>query len=205
MHAPRSLTTSSPGRPPAPAATGIRAHLERDLEHLMQRIRRSLSKAGLGRAGDLEGQARDALQELAVEALKSEAKYDPSRDPRAWLHGIAMNVVRRHVERFATERRRWAPEPPADDDEAVEALHEQLQRAGSGRGSASAEEVLARRQEIEAALSVLSEAQREDLRLFYFEHDEDNEAVAAQLGITPGNARLRRFRALAAAGKRSPR
>jgi RNA polymerase sigma factor (sigma-70 family) len=196
MQSPRSLERSASDRPRAPAAE---AEIRAQIELLLPLIRQRLQRAGLERAGDVD----DALQEFALEALKSAARYDPSRDPRTWLVGIANKIVLRHGERFAKERRRRAPEPTDD----AETLDGQLQQAGSVSASTSesAEEVLARRQEVEEALSGLSESHREVLRLFYFEHDQDNDAVALALGISPVNARVRRCRAIEAAAKRSSR
>jgi DNA-directed RNA polymerase specialized sigma24 family protein len=54
-------------------------------------------------------------------------------------------------------------------------------------------------------LSPLSEQHRQVLHLYYLEHDQDNDAVADALGIRPGTARVRRFRALEAARKGSSR
>jgi RNA polymerase sigma factor (sigma-70 family) len=160
-------------------------------ERLLPRIRRHLAAAGLGRAGDLEDQARDVFQDVVFEALRSEHKYDPTRDLNVWLHGIAMNVVRRRVEQFGKARRRSSPEAPADDEAAVAAMHEQLLDAVPDRRSASPDEALEFKQEVEAALSPLSEQHRQVLRLYYLEHDQDNEAVAVALGISPGAARVR--------------
>jgi RNA polymerase sigma factor (sigma-70 family) len=207
MQSPRSLEISSSERPQALAeGAEIRARMKAASERLLPRIRWHLATAGLSQAGDLNDQARDILQDVVLEALRSEHKYDPSRDLFFWLHGIAMNVVRRRVERFRKVRGRLPPEAPAAaDDAAVEALHEDLVHAIPAHGSAGPDEALAFQQEVEAVLSPLSEQHRQVLRLYYLEHDQDNEAVAAALGISPGAERVRRCRALQAARKGSSR
>jgi RNA polymerase sigma factor (sigma-70 family) len=205
MQSPRSQERSVSDRPRAPAAaTELRARLKQASERLLPRIRKRLSDAGLRGAPDLDDQARDALQEVFVEALRSEGNYDPSRDPDFWLHGIAMNVVHRRVERFWKARGRLPVRAPSDD-EAVEALHDELLHAVPDRWSESPEDRLAHRQEAEALLATLPEQHREVLRLYYLEHDQDNDAVAVALGILPDTARVRRFRALRAARKGSSR
>jgi RNA polymerase sigma factor (sigma-70 family) len=206
MQSPRSPETSPSERTRAPAAdAGIRARLGQASEHLLLWIRGHLSRAGLGRAGDLNDQARDVLNEVVLEALRAEDRYDPSRDLLFWLHGIAMNVVRRRVERFGVDRRRRPPEAPEDAERADEALHEQILRALPDQESAGPEEVLALRQDVEERLSLLPEQHRRVLRLYYFEHDQDNDAVALALGVRPATARVQRCRALQAARKGSPR
>jgi RNA polymerase sigma factor (sigma-70 family) len=201
MQSPPSSQTSPTKRPAAPApATGFRARLEQVYERLLPQIRRHLAAAGLGRAGDLDDQAQEVLQEVMVEALSSESKYDPARDLRAWLNGIEGKVVLRHMERFGKARRRLPPEEPGGDQD-IEARFEQIVQAASGRESTGPDEALARRQEVEAALAPLPEQHREVLILYYFEHHQDNDALAAALGIKPGAARVRLCRAHDAARK----
>jgi RNA polymerase sigma factor (sigma-70 family) len=137
------------------------------------------------------------------EALRSERNYDPGRDLHSWLHGIAMNVVRRHVERFGRDRRRLSPAPP-NDAAAVEALHEYLLRTGA-RLETRPDETVALREELEALLAPVPAQHQQVLRLFFLEHNQNNEAVAAALGISPGAARVRLCRALQAARKGSSR
>lgn len=195
MQSPRPVEPSSTT---PPVGASIRAWLAQAAERLVPRIRRHLRKAGLEELAD------DVLQEVVYEALRSEKKYDPSRNLEYWLHGIAMKVVKRHVERSVKDRRRLVREPLADR-EGIEALDAQLHRAGAGQRGAGADERLASWQEAEATLSSLPEQHRQMLRLFYYDHDQDYEAVAAALRIKPATARVRHFRALEAARKGSLR
>jgi DNA-directed RNA polymerase specialized sigma24 family protein len=91
------------------------------------------------------------------------------------------------------------------NEEDAEELHEWLLSASSGGQSAAPDDALVRQQEVEAVLSALPEQQEEVLRLYYLEHDQDNDAVAAALGIKPGAARVRLCRALQIARKGSSR
>ncbi len=208
-----SAQTSSPALPSPPPASRLRDHLAQAAERLVPIIRTRLLSAGLAKDAELTEQARDVFQETVLEALRSEAVYDPARgDLDLWVFAIAMNVVRRRVERFGVARRRMAPEPGIDP-EAVEALHERLiSIRGPNETSrerisetSSPEQVLSHRQEVNEILSHLSERHQEVLRLYYLEHDQDNEAVADAMKISPGNARVLRHRALEATGKRSSR
>lgn len=137
-----------------------------------------------------------------MEALRSERTYDPERDLTFWLHGIAMNIVRRRAEQFYRARARHAIEPV--DADGIEALHEQLSRI-TANPSIGPEEALSVRQEVGALLAALEEQDRDFLILFYFEHHQDYDAVAAALGIRPGTARVRLCRALKAAREGSAR
>ncbi len=66
-------------------------------------------RAGL--AGD-EDALGELLNSVVVEALAHAQRYDPARPPRAWLLGIAANLVRRRQVEMAQRNRR---EPLAGD------------------------------------------------------------------------------------------
>lgn len=69
----------------------------------------------LGRHGMLPDDLEDALQDVARVASKAREVYDPARPVRAWLRGIARNVLR-HYER---RRARGLRLSPSDDVAAI--------------------------------------------------------------------------------------
>jgi RNA polymerase sigma factor (sigma-70 family) len=124
------------------------------------------------------GAAEDLLGEVFVAAVAARLRVRPHDSGSAlpWLYGIAGNVVRSH-------RRRSLGHIPVDEVTAVDwhAVDERLD-AGS------------RRQELQAALAGLTEAEREVLLLVAWEGLSPAEAAAA-LGLTPVAVRSRLHRA----------
>jgi RNA polymerase sigma factor (sigma-70 family) len=122
--------------------------------------------------------AEDLLGEVFVAAMTARMRVVPHASGSAlpWLYGIAGNVLRTHL------RRRTARVPAGDagamDWDAVDA------RIDAG----------ARRQELRAALSELTDGERELLLLVAWEGLTPSEAAEA-LGLTPVAARSRLHRA----------
>ena len=140
--------------------------------------------------------AVEILQETVVEALAHADRFTLSRQPMAWLLGIAVNVIKRktadaierqqHEIRLSVLSRRY-PGVPGEDD-----LLDQLIPFSS---------VSRPEQEVEAdeqasmMLSLVSEEDQQVLRLALLE-EVQAEALAQRLGTTIGTARMRLHRAL---------
>ena len=62
---------------------------------LLSSIRSYVLRMGLAKGEALPAAALDVLQEVVVEALDHCDRFDPTRQPMAWLLGIAMNVIKR--------------------------------------------------------------------------------------------------------------
>jgi RNA polymerase sigma-70 factor (ECF subfamily) len=128
--------------------------------------------------------AEDLVQESFAQALASLTRYDARAPFFAWLRGIALNVVRKHWRtrgrrsRAYTKIEAQSSEVSATDD--PEGIHLSKLRA----------------QTLMAVLDDLPEHLREafvlcDLR------DMSTEEAAQELGISPGNLRVRATRARA--------
>jgi len=65
---------------------------------LLGSFRSYVQRMGLAQGQAIPAVALDVLQEAAVEALAHVDRFDPERQPMAWLLGIGMNVIRRKVE-----------------------------------------------------------------------------------------------------------
>lgn len=129
--------------------------------------------------------AEDLVQETFAQALAGLARYDHRAPFFAWLRGIALNVVRKHW-RTRGRRNRAYTRVEADAD---------LMAGGSGDPDAVHVSKL-RAQTLLAVLEDLPEHLREafvlcDLR------DMSTEEAAQELGISPGNLRVRATRARA--------
>lgn len=164
---------------------------------LVPLIRARVLAAGLSRGADPGDLARDVFQQAALEALRCQDRLEPGSDPVFWLFGIAMNLLRRRAEEQGRAAR-VLPWPDDGDDDAgeVAALQHLRERLSV---AARSEELTEAQQQVARLLRRIPEAHAEVLRLFYLEHDEDYDAVAAALGLRPATVRVRCFRALRAA------
>ncbi|MBL8132660.1 MAG: sigma-70 family RNA polymerase sigma factor [Anaerolineae bacterium] len=164
----------------------LRQFIAQEAEALQTTLRWYLRRAGLDDA------AEDLLHDVVVEALRHEGRFREHRAPRAWLLGIAANLIRRRrAERAKRERREpllrdLYPNDPADDD----ALFDRVAALAQAYGDTPDAQL-----EVDALLSRVSPEDAEVLRLAIL-HEMDGAAVARVLGITPGAARVRLHRAV---------
>lgn len=124
--------------------------------------------------------ALDVAAETFTQALRSVDRLDPTRDARAWLFGIASNVIRHH--RRAEERRM----------RAYMAAERQSDAPGSNGSAVESENPL--RARLVEALVRLDARDRETLLLFAWA-DLSYEEIATALEIPLGTVRSRIHRA----------
>ncbi len=171
--------------------------LTAEVETLNNILRVYIWRAGLAGGEDT---VNELLNNVVVEALTHAQRYDPARPPRAWLLGIAANLVRRRQSETA---RLDLHEPLASDlasrngedtgeDEFFELLAAQVQDLASAQFPARLES----RDCLAAKLALLSPEEQRVIRLFA-QGGLDGKALATALNITPGAARVRLHRALA--------
>ena len=125
--------------------------------------------------------AQDAVQEAFLGVWRTAAAFDPRRGKAStWLltlvHRRAVDIVRRE------DRRRAAP----IDDAPV----------ASGDATDEAAELLEQRREVQAALAVLTPAEREAIELAYYGGLSQSE-IAERLGVPLGTIKSRMFAGLA--------
>jgi RNA polymerase sigma-70 factor, ECF subfamily len=127
---------------------------------------------------------RDAAVDVAAEtfaqAVRSGDRLDPARDARAWLFGIASNVIRHHRR---TEERRIR---------AYAAVERQLGEPGTSGHPAEPDDSM--RTRLVEVLERLDARDREALLLFVWA-DLSYEEIATALGIPLGTVRSRIHRA----------
>jgi RNA polymerase sigma-70 factor (ECF subfamily) len=130
--------------------------------------------------------AAEAVQETQLRALQKRCEFDPAvARVRGWLHGIMNNVL------FETARSLYRlPAQALQDSAAWEHLAANLapQAAEDVPDRLAAADCLAR----------LPAEHRQILQLRFYD-GLSHEDIAGRLGISPGNARVRLCRALAAA------
>jgi len=126
----------------------------------------------------------DVVAATFIVAIESACHFDPARGTaRAWLRGIAGNLIaggwrRRAAEARAVSRLRGQRHPVVDDYGQVDERIDALERAGPAL----------------AVLPSLPPAERELVNLILYGGLSVTEA-AAELGIRPGTARMRLARA----------
>ena len=196
----------------------LRKFLEEENESLFATLKMYAWRAGLPVPEDA---AYELLDNLTVEALEHAVRFDPQRPPRAWLLGIAANLIRRKQAEYARLNRReplvgdldnggWnrdgqnpgAQSSDSDgslsEDELFDRLAEESAAAGGPLRARThlVEREIESRQEMEAALNMLSPSDRQVVHLFA-QGGMDGEELAQTLNLKPGAARVRLHRALA--------
>lgn len=167
--------------------TRLRQFIEDEAHVLTRTLGFYLRRAGLTVS------ASELLNEVVVEALAHEDRFNPSRQPRAWLLGIAANLIRRKQTELAKLDRREPlardlyPGDEPSDDEVFDWL-------AAFDGAETLEELEAD----EAVKALLADVSAEDARVLQLAilSGLDGEALARELGTTPGAARVRLHRAL---------
>jgi RNA polymerase sigma-70 factor (ECF subfamily) len=172
--------------------------LNEEVEPLSAILRVYIQRAGLPGGEDT---LNELLNHVVVEALSHAQRYDPARPARAWLLGIAANLVRR---RQAEAARLDQREPLAADlletrqenlgeDELFELLSARAAEIARWDLNAASEN----HDRLSVCLGLLTQEQRR-LILLFASGSLDGDRLAASLNVTPGAARVRLHRALAA-------
>jgi len=124
-------------------------------------------------------EAQDLVQETFLQALKSAHRFRGESAPYTWLHGILLNVNRRHRRR----QKRFV----LDEDIARET-------PGDDTGEAEADREF-RATRLAGALRTLSPEHREVVVLRFYENLKLHE-IAAQTGVSAGTIKSRLHYAL---------
>ncbi len=184
----------------------LRHFLETESTDLARILRVYAWRAGLPSDENAVG---DLLNQTVVEALNHAGRYDPARPPRAWLLGIAANLVRREQTASA---RLSAREPLAADlapehhllseDEIFDRLAQLVPGDAAEAGEDPPGDALLRQQVLDA-ISQLSPGDQLVLHLFS-EGGLSGEGLGQALGVSSGAARVRLHRALNRLRQRLP-
>jgi RNA polymerase sigma-70 factor (ECF subfamily) len=172
----------------------LRRYIETEAADLQRTLRVYLHRAGLvGRDQALDSAASELLNEVVLEALRHEERFRASAQPRAWLLGIAANLIKRKQTELARRSRReplardlaWETEAEMSDDDLFDWL---LTLAQSSDDAVETDQTA-------ALLALLAPDDQQVIRLAVL-HDLDGESLAHALGISAGAARVRLHRAL---------
>lgn len=173
----------------------LMAFLTEHTATLLGSLRSYVQRMSLARGQAVPVVALEVLQEVAVEALEHADRFDPERQPMAWLLGIGMNVIRRKKTEAARRAQRevtfghlalFLPQAQSEED--------LLDLIAPFMLAEPAQEVEANEQ-ASLILGLVSPEDQRVLRLAILA-DFEREALARELGITPVAARVRLHRAL---------
>lgn len=181
--------------PPA-GQSRLREFLEQESDALLRTIRLYVVRARLAdQPPVVQTVADELLNEVTVEALVHADRFDPEGQPRAWLLGIAANLIkRRQVDLAKRQRREPLARDLAPDDDKGLSDDELFDRLASVAEHNPAEQ-LESDEQVRAMLLLLPPPDREVIRLAVLS-GLDGHALAGALGISPGAARVRLHRAL---------
>jgi RNA polymerase sigma-70 factor (ECF subfamily) len=162
---------------------------------LLGTLRSYVQRMGLAQGEAVPATALEVLQETVIEALDHVARFDPSRQPMAWLLGIAMNIIKRKkVERakyyqheISISQINRLQGEPLSESEYFELI--------APFAFAGPEQDVEADEQAASILALVSAEDRHILRLAYISEFE-REDLAQHLGITSGAARVRLHRAL---------
>jgi RNA polymerase sigma factor (sigma-70 family) len=172
----------------------LRTLIETEHEQLVKTLSHYIFHFGLADGSDVNMLAEELLHEVVVEALRHAHRLKPDVHPKAWLLGIAVNLIKRRQSDLARRERREPlirdllneNEMNFSDDE----LFEQLSNANAG----SLDDWEAK-DAFDQLLAEMPRSEGDLLRLAYF-HDMSGEALAELLHIKPAAARMRLHRAI---------
>jgi RNA polymerase sigma-70 factor (ECF subfamily) len=162
-------------------------------QQLLSHIRLFVYKAKLAGEQSTHEIALEIMQEMVIEALASEANFNPTDSPKPWLLGIATNLIKRRREKLFRRRQRelLAADLAKPDEITEEELFDRL----AARVRPGPEQAVLTAIDLDELLAQLSPAER-NLIQSYLYHDMNGAEVARALAISPGNARVRFHRAL---------
>lgn len=171
------------------------AFLMQNTEPLLGTLRSYVQRMGLARGEEVKAVALDVLQEMVVEALDHAERFNANYQPRAWLLGIAINIIKRKKTEFAKRSRREMSIAHLSTSEHEPLSEGELFDRLTSCPMARPEQDIEANEQALMMLSLVSTDDQHILRLAFL-HDFDRALLAKQLGITAIAARARLHRAL---------
>jgi RNA polymerase sigma factor (sigma-70 family) len=182
---------TSPATVADSAAALLCRYVEENAGPLLGILRGYVRRAGIARLSaehaeqsGTEEAATALLNEVLVEALEHTDRFDSTRQPMAWLLGIAANLIKR---RQSEQASRYKRESNQSAEDVLERLSSLAGQSAAGQMEASLE--------VERLLARVSAEERRALNLYWIEGLDSNE-LAGALGVTPAAARQRLTRAM---------
>ncbi|GHO78127.1 hypothetical protein KSD_58980 [Ktedonobacter sp. SOSP1-85] len=180
---------------PAGAQKLLRDYLQENTASLLGTLRGYVLRMGLAVGAEVQEVALEIFQECVAEALASAERFDLQAPPRAWLLGIAVNIMKRRkvvqAKRFQREEllsnlARRHPNLP-DENAVLDYLMPSVTTDPS--------QIVEADEQAAALLALVSPEDQHILRLAVLEGHQHT-SLAQELGTTPGAARVRLHRTL---------
>lgn len=172
----------------------LRQFIEDEAENLLGTLRLYVQRARLAKGESVKEVALELLSEVVAEALEHADRFDSSRQPMAWLLGIAANLIKQKQAEIAKRAQREVfVRNLFDTNQDTLSDGELFDRIASLTIGPAQD--LESNEQATKILALVSEEDRKVLRLSVL-HGLNGEELARELGIKPGAARVRFHRAL---------
>lgn len=176
-------------------ATILARYIEADVDALLRSLRLYVVRFGVCPASEAQDTALEVLDDLVVIAMSIADRFDPTRQPHAWLLRIGLNAIKK---RRTAQAKRYGHERIASDIREGGGDGEEAGNFFDRMASTLAPEPsdqVASDEELRRMLSLVSDADRQIILLAKVAGFKGPD-LARRLGITPTNARARLHRAL---------
>ena len=175
------------------ARAWLKDYIEKEAETLLVSLRLYTMRAGLATQATASEIAQDLLNDVVIEALKHADRLDSIKVSKAWLLGIASNLIKRRQSALSKQNHReplvrdMLPDSVMSDDDLFDqlAMHSVVDPAQEYESN----------EFIKSVLSSVSESDREIVQLAIF-YEMNGVMIAKELNISPEAARMRLHRAL---------
>ncbi len=171
-------------------ATLLHSFVENNADLLLRTLRSYARRAGFTESDA----AKELLNEVFIEALEHAERFDSSRQPMAWLLGIAANLICRKKAKTARRNKHEIRARACGSNDKALSEDEIFERLAHFSVESAAEETEAN-EEVNRMLALVGEEDQKVLRLAVLE-EMDGKSLAQAIGIAPGAARVRLFRAI---------
>ncbi len=178
----------------SPARAYLQRFLQDQAAHLQAILCGYVAKMGVASGEHVEAVAADVFQDAVIETLAHAQRFNPEMQPRAWFLAIAANILKRHRVSYARHYKFEVLVGNLASTSERESEQDILDRIMPSV-TVGPEQTLERREGVRELLALVSP---EDARLLSMALIEgwDANALGAQMGVTPGAARVRVHRAL---------
>ena len=175
------------------AETTLKQFLAHESDELLKTLRMYVWRGGLAEGTAVTDSANELLQEVVVEALNHADRFQPDKPAKAWLLGIAANLVKRRQTAVAKQAKRepLARDLNSQDMMADDALFDRLTAVHSPSHAGQYE----MNERVTAVLGQLSTEEQHTITCAIL-LEMDGKALAQTLGVKTGTARMRLHRAL---------
>lgn len=151
--------------------------LQETTTHLLKHIKAMLLKYSYLSKQSLEEEARDLTQICLIKALEKKHHFDASRgDPKAWLHGFAVNVVKEHLRQTGRLRKQ-----ATNTSEVLSGI----KQAGNENSILEFQKEI-----VQSVIQLLSPEEQQLVQLYLFDQYTQSE-LAQTLRLSAGAIRVR--------------